>query len=215
VRRRRVIIVLAACVLVGIGVVAFWPGEREPEYNGKKLSEWIDVAGLALSKINGDPMEQAGIACDLNNPPEVTEAVAAVRAIGTNAFPLLLKWVSDGRAPWEKTILRTCSKLPPRVHDKVASWINHKHNRSTGRAFTGFAILRKKAAPAVPKLVDIVEHSKSEDSKWMALYCLGAMKGTAQPALPNLKALVTTSNAAQLGPLKGAIHSIESQEIEF
>jgi len=38
---KRIFITLAACVLVGIGVVAFLPGEKEPEYNGKKLSEWI------------------------------------------------------------------------------------------------------------------------------------------------------------------------------
>jgi hypothetical protein len=38
------------CVLVEIGVVAFWPGEREPENNRKKLTEWLIYRGTAKSE---------------------------------------------------------------------------------------------------------------------------------------------------------------------
>ncbi len=81
VRRRRVIfIILATCILVGIGVSAFWPGEKEPEYNGKKLSEWVRATG---------GYEGGGEA-------ELHQAFAAVDHIGTSALPFLVKWIRQG-----------------------------------------------------------------------------------------------------------------------
>ena len=52
-------------VLGAILVVVFWSGPKEPEYQGKKLSEWL-----------------AGV---YKNPSETT---VAVKSIGTNAIPL-------------------------------------------------------------------------------------------------------------------------------
>jgi len=40
--KRRRIVVLVLSVIAGVAVVAFWPGLKEPEYQGKKLSEWLD-----------------------------------------------------------------------------------------------------------------------------------------------------------------------------
>ncbi len=82
-RRRRILIISAACVLVGIGVVAFWPGEPEPEYNGRKLSEWL------LYKPGDD---DAPNALDLE--------IEAIRQIGDAAVPWLLKWARYNSPPW-------------------------------------------------------------------------------------------------------------------
>jgi hypothetical protein len=41
-KRWRIIVMLGALV-AGVAIVAFWPGEKEPEYKGKKLSEWVAV----------------------------------------------------------------------------------------------------------------------------------------------------------------------------
>lgn len=94
-RRRKVIIVLIISVLVGIGVVAFWPGGRvpkEPEYHGKKLREWLRVVeknSIADHEVINDSTNLDNIT---NESPQVIEAVRAVRAIGTNALPYLVKW---------------------------------------------------------------------------------------------------------------------------
>src|SRR5580765_6326029 len=41
--KKRALIIAAVMSLVAIAlVVACWPGEREPEYQGKKLSEWLE-----------------------------------------------------------------------------------------------------------------------------------------------------------------------------
>jgi len=87
VRRKRIFIVLAVCVLVGIGVVVFWPGEREPEYNGKKLSEWLIYWGKAQSD------------------QQVWEVENAVRHIGTNSLPYLIKWMSYEPPAWKEKML--------------------------------------------------------------------------------------------------------------
>jgi len=38
---RRLWLVILCALVVTVAAVAFWPGEREPEYQGKKLSEWV------------------------------------------------------------------------------------------------------------------------------------------------------------------------------
>jgi HEAT repeat protein len=81
---------LAASVLVGIAVVVFWPGEREPEYNGKKLSQWLSEK---------PPRGAISIL-------EETDADDAIRHIGTNALPFLVRWIqTDPKLPaWREKL---------------------------------------------------------------------------------------------------------------
>lgn len=105
VRRRTATIVLAVCVLVGIGVVASWPGPKEPNYNGKSFSEWLWIIGTNSTtdrQIINDSADLSGITNEL---PKVIEAVRAVRAIGTNALPHLIKWTLDPPA-WRRASLK-------------------------------------------------------------------------------------------------------------
>ena len=69
---KRVVIALAAGIVVAVVAVAFWPGEKEPEYQGKKLSEWLATQG-------NDDQGQA--------KTEAAEGLVAIRNIGTNAVP--------------------------------------------------------------------------------------------------------------------------------
>jgi hypothetical protein len=105
VRRKRIFIVLAVCVLVGIGVVAFWPGEREPEYNGKKLSKWVDI----LAK---------------DSPPRVAPSPQsdAIRHIGERAVPWLLRWARYRSPPWRRRLDRVFG--PDRgIEHSQAAWL--------------------------------------------------------------------------------------------
>jgi hypothetical protein len=83
VRQRRILIISAACVLVGIGVVAFWPRDNEPKYNGKTLSQWLEISRSRRYD---------------NRWPQAEDAV---RHIGTNALPWLTKWMSYDRPNWQ------------------------------------------------------------------------------------------------------------------
>ena len=80
------------CVLVGIGVVAFWPGEREPEYNGKKLSEWLDIAtksGLLSPALSSD---QAGPANGGEGEDLGSSWSQCVQEAQRNHRELLIQW---------------------------------------------------------------------------------------------------------------------------
>jgi hypothetical protein len=73
--RRRVIAVLLGCALVAVCVALLWPRwPKEPEYQGKKLSEWIALA---------NPVAGRGLV------GSQTEANLAIRQIGSNGLPFL------------------------------------------------------------------------------------------------------------------------------
>jgi hypothetical protein len=172
--------------LAAIAVVAFWPAEREPEYNGKKLSEWLEVAGNPFWTTQ-DPFQRAK-EIDRYASAEVKDAVSAVRVIGTNALPWLLKWAAEDREKWENSVMKTGEKLPRFLHAyPIALSIVRTSGRKRGAAFVGFAVLGQEAAPAVPELVALVENSKSERCRMVAMSCLGVLGNTARPTLPCLK----------------------------
>jgi len=85
-RNRRIILLLiAVAVLVGVLVVVL-PREREPEYGGKRLSEWVMV--WARSDVH-ESREDAG---------------KAFRHIGTNGIPYLLKWIRYETPSWKRKL---------------------------------------------------------------------------------------------------------------
>jgi hypothetical protein len=88
--------------VAGVVGLAAWPDDPEPEYHGKKLSAWIDsfwpqpigvITGVGFS----------------NKPRKAEEAV---RHIGTNALPYLLKWLNYERPKWRIAVLHACNELP-------------------------------------------------------------------------------------------------------
>jgi len=91
-KRRRVILSLIGVgVLVGVIAVVFRPAP-EPEYGGKKLSDWAKmyVEGLKLS----------------SGSEEADRAANAICAIGTNAIPYLSNWMAFRPPRWQHAIAR-------------------------------------------------------------------------------------------------------------
>src|SRR5215813_5817211 len=148
--RRRVIVVFAACVLLAIAIFAFWAAEPEPRYNGRKLSEWLETADK-ISTIDGDPFRRVR---EIDTPGSGGQgAVSAVRVIGTNALPWLLKWAAEDHEKWNNWVMKTGESLPRFLHAyRLALSIARNSGRKQRAAFVGFAIRGQKAAPAVPEL---------------------------------------------------------------
>ena len=158
-RRKRILIIAAACVLVGIGVVAFWPGEKEPEYNGKKLSEWLT------------DFEEV--------PPQPTDATLAVHHIGTNGLPWLVKWIEHGRPAWKDRL----AKFVFKTHSStIIRWYRNS-DRKGFDAVLGFEVLGPKAAPAVPELARIAKYSNNRYSQEWAMDALRWMGKDGFPPL--------------------------------
>ena len=153
-RRRRVVIVLAACVLVGIGLVAFWPGEREPEYQGKRLTEWLIFRGTAKSEV------------------QVREAEDAVRHIGTNGLPCLIKWMSYRAPPWKEKMLHW------QIFNVLPAPLGQNFFRPEIQrlwALDGFRVLAPTSSEVIPELTRVVDQwpNSSWERALVTMSCLG------------------------------------------
>lgn len=147
-RRRRVIIILAVCLLVVICLIAFWPGEHEPEYKGKKLSQW-----LALQ----------------NDHPE--EVDTAVRAIGTNALPILIKWAEFQLPAWRFRLFKLYTKFPsPLRHPSLAGFIaDDKQQVRAYNSVFGFQVLGTNVSSAAPELIRFLSDKRNQGRETVAL----------------------------------------------
>jgi hypothetical protein len=170
VKRRRVILILAALIVVVLGALLLWPGAREPEYQGKTLSEWLIKCGPAGGGYKIDP--QTGHLM-WDNP----EAAAAVRHIGTNALPWLLRWLHYRMPTGNALFYVALSKLSPRN--------NHfdPYVLPDSLGERGFAVLGPQAASAVPQLARLVGEPRDKKFAWRAVNCLAFIGEAGVPEL--------------------------------
>ena len=83
-RKRHVFLILLGLVIAGgIAIILSRP-EREPEYGGKPLSQWVER--WATPPYSGTQVDQS---------------TDAVLHNGTNAVPYLLKWIRYEPPPWK------------------------------------------------------------------------------------------------------------------
>ena len=185
--RKRVQIALAV-LLAAISGVIVWqlqrPQEREPSFQGKPFSLWLEQYYSALED-PGSPLDGGGtvvgIAPDgLAGADSEAQAAAAIRAIGTNAIPMLLKM-----AKAHDSIFRREWILFSYHHQ---SWISAQWRTDYayhGMAMWGFFILGMDAKPAVPALAGLLS-DEHPDVRASVAETLGSMGNMAQDAVPAL-----------------------------
>jgi len=78
-KRRILLIGVLIAVLATVALVLMLSREREPEYGGKRLSEWVEGYG------NTTDIAKSG-------KTELDRTDTAIRHIGTNALPFLREW---------------------------------------------------------------------------------------------------------------------------
>src|SRR5205814_876817 len=96
--KRWIYLIGAVGVAAGVLAVIFRP-EREPEYGGKRLSEWVDLIWKPKPKGITDERSYSIRRFD--------ETPVAVRSMGTNALPHLLKWSRYEPRSWQGELYRT------------------------------------------------------------------------------------------------------------
>jgi HEAT repeat protein len=141
------------------GVVWLWP--RQPSYHEKSLSAWL--ADL-----------------DLENPHPSEEAQRAVRTIGTNSLPYLVKMLSCEEPFWERTV-NVLERHQSLVHFQItpAGAIRY-------RAVLGFGTIGSGARDGVPALVQLLNSNRSAQVRAAAASALGAIGPAAEAAIPAL-----------------------------
>jgi len=171
-RGKRWLVVVAAVIVVAIvAAVAFWPGERQPEYQGKKLSEWVEMQE--------------------DHPGECAEAVTA---IGTNAIPLLLSWLDYEIPAWKVAI----GKFYVR-HERLARrlWVLRRYQgiepwRRQQAARAGFVILGSRASNGIPALTRLALSTNSQS----ALFAISSLSYLGEGAVQPLVALSSNRTLA-------------------
>src|SRR5438067_1406372 len=134
-RRKRLMIVIAAAVIVvAIVAVAFWPQPKEPEYQGKKLSDWLEWY--------------------YRHPAETAEAV---RAIGPEkAVPLLVRWIPYRSSRWRQRVSEFLWRHRMIALERFALAQQQRNAAAKAYgAFRGFVILGETASNAIPALTQV------------------------------------------------------------
>ena len=163
------------CVVVVISLAMWLTHDNEPDYHGKPLSYWV----VQLCSMHPSSHDSR------------VEAEEAVRQIGTNAIPYLLKWICY-EPPSSRPIPELMESLinqmprPARNHvpDSVSDWI--EGNWTMAKAYgapEAFALLGRPAEVAIPDLEKLMyDHSKT-NTCIVAIYCLAALGTNAIPEI--------------------------------
>lgn len=187
--RKRVHIALAVLLVVLVSVTAWEvlrPSEPEPVYQGKALRVWLSDNFIAWGR-------QDGRAQDV--------AQEAIRQIGTNAIPVLLKMMRRKDSPlisnlisiWNRHIMGSAYL---RGWVRLPAWYLTQAAILNFQASKGFEALRADAQPAVPELIRIYDRSSSPDSQScasMALIAIGPE--AARAAIPSFLRAAASSDA--------------------
>jgi len=133
-RGPRVFLILLVCYL--IAVIA-WVAlrDREPEYKGKSLSDWLRV---------GHAAKEGSI--------QAKEAAFAIRQMGTNVLPYLLSAVSSKR-------VRPTKWLTIVAGERHLETVEGKAAERAFAAEFGFRALGHEASPGVPQLAKLLSET--------------------------------------------------------
>ena len=178
-RYRTVLFVLLAGVILAFTFYALRP--REPVYQGRRLSAWLRDMGLYPAKYRHDAEE-------------------AVRQIGTNSLPTLLKLLAAKDSFLKKLTLASLAKMHPLIR---VDWPSAQDLHV--RAMLAFHVLGPEAKAAIPALTDLLKHPETAPSAARALMSIGpdAVLPLVR-ALTNENRIVRRTAAFGLGQIRSA-----------
>ncbi|HQL80460.1 MAG TPA: HEAT repeat domain-containing protein [Verrucomicrobiota bacterium] len=184
-RKRTTILALVACTLCV--VLALVQLAREPRSKGVSLTKWLTIYRGSAQRFSFDPHPELA---DWESP-EAEAAADAVRAIQSQALPLLEKWMSYRPAAWKTWLYDYTGVLPDFLQKSApVQWLNPDHGTERLElALAGFAILRSDAARAIPALTEIA----ADPSAPGTLYALRSLYEIGPPAVPALTNLLATA----------------------
>jgi hypothetical protein len=142
---RRVFVILC-CIAFAGWVYFFFVQSKEPVYQGRRLTQWLE-------------------SFDTSSGTSRALANKAVREIGTNALPVLVKMLS-GEKTWKQKAISTLDKQPLIKIPKSGL------DSTLPRALSAFQALGETAKPAVPLLSELL---KREDTAYQGAFALAAI----------------------------------------
>jgi hypothetical protein len=180
----------ALIAVAGIALLALlaWTALRAPEpvYQGRPLSDW-------LARLYTGTDEQAR-----------NEATVAVRRIGTNAIPTLLRMLRAHDSPLKTRLLQWA-----RQHNIVHSRYADPRAQNVAARY-GFLTLGPSGIGAVPELSKILDQKLSWDSEFWTANSLADMGPGAKEAVPALLRLAMSRDDVLRGAAMNALREIRA-----
>jgi hypothetical protein len=166
--------------VAAVVAVVVWPRKREPEYQGKKLSEWLEIYernSLVLQVGYGKSGDST------TKVKRMEEARDAIKQIGTNGVPFLLQWIAyEPKPPTQTSWLERHQLRFPFSFSR-----SYKDQSPIPRhilAAEGFLIVGTDASGCLPKLA--ILHSRKGTQTSMAAGRVLAFFGYDGDAVPVL-----------------------------
>ena len=193
-RKRRVyLLILLGVVVAGVLVAVFASREREPEYGGKKLSEWVQMCGI-----------------DYESP----QAKKAILQIGSNAVPYLVKWIRYEPPSWKEKLYA--------VVNKASSSLKFSYRLTDSEEFLAYGSMRAllvlgpEAHGAVRDLTKVMYDPKTTISANRALTVLSVvvMKTSDRRVVPALQEMLNDPNPKVRAFATHGLRNIEGQAPE-
>jgi hypothetical protein len=153
-KRRPFFIIVAVCIVGAIIGLLLWPSKREPEYNGVPLSAWLER--------NFEGGGKDGSSRD------------AIRHIGTNAVPFLLRWIQYDVPGWRNARIRIISKFPTAFQNTrcVQRMLVNRPFHRAEISVSAFELLGLEAKFALPELQRLANNPKAPETAARANQCL-------------------------------------------
>lgn len=162
-RSRLWLVASFAALVIAVGLYLATP--EQPTHKGKLLDEWLEQYGSS-SMSAGDGYKTW----------RRDQASEAIREIGPNAIPHLLRMLRETDPEWREWLTHLGLIRVPRKPSAIRNL----------RAVDGFRVLGSDATQAVPALVEIYEQNLSGVSRSCAAQALAAIGPAASAALPSL-----------------------------
>ena len=175
---------ISACVFAMVMAWATSPEGEEPKYGGKKLSEW-------LTQYDNNSEAEAGSA----EAKEAAEATEALRHIGTNGLPFVLKWMREG--PPYQDVDGIFEVLGPKAAPAIpalAQLLNCADQQTVRRAIYPLADIGKESLPV---LIAALGNPQNPDRPTIAsaIRLMAIQKIDTTPAVPVLVHCLNDNNA--------------------
>jgi len=183
-----ILAILAAAIILGA------LRDPEPEFGGKKLRVWLQHCRPRPN--SAETVEDR------------IKAEKAIRIIGSNAVPCLLKWIRLEPSDAKTRFYDTCNRTLQKFH---VQWrLIDKDPLLAADAMKGFEILGTEASNAVPALTRIMNDPKATSSARQAVY---VMKYAAEFALPSLMMGLTNQNREIRQGAASALRELETDSL--
>lgn len=187
-KRFKIVAIISAIIFVGI-LLAYFGTEQEPQYQGRSLTDWVNQSVKCLSE-KDDPEHP-------ENNPQWLACRVAVRKMGTNVIPFLLKNLLAEQSTWEPKVDAFLkgpvfsSVTPKSWGEKLRLLLVKRHSSVIDKkafALCGFALLERDAQLVEPVLIKLTKDPDREKRFWSfgAFVCIKPPKEIFMPVATGL-----------------------------